>query len=325
MRAPDFWYHGGVLPALLSPLGLGYDAAGRVRRLFADPRRASVPVACVGNLIAGGAGKTPVAIALGVRLANMGRRIHFLCRGYGGRARGPLAVDRRHHDHRVVGDEALLFAEHAPTWVARDRSAGADAAANAGAEVIVLDDGLQNPHLVKDLSLVVVDGGTGFGNGRLIPAGPLRERVPAGLERAQAMILMGNDAHGATRSAIEAGLPVIRAALSPTEESSGLRGQAVLPFAGIGNPGKFFAMLIEMGCRVVARHGFPDHHRYHPDEIMKMVEEAQAKNALLVTTEKDIVRLPREARPLAHAVPIRVVWQDPSQIDELLGRLFAGG
>ena len=190
--------------------------------------------------------------------------------------------------------------------------------------MIVLDDGLQNPYLAKDLSLVVVDGSTGFGNGRLIPAGPLRERVSAGLERSQAMILMGGDTHGAIRSAVEAGVPVIHAALSPTVESSGLRGQAVLPFAGIGNPKKFFAMLDEMGCRVVARHGFPDHHRYHPDEIMKMVDEAQARNALLVTTEKDIVRLPREARPLAHAVRIRVVWQDPSQIDELLGRLFAG-
>lgn len=324
MRAPEFWYDGGLFSSLLSPLGWGYDAAGRIRRLFANPRHAPVPVVCVGNLVAGGAGKTPVAMALGNRLAKMGRRIHFLCRGYGGSVRGPLAVGRRRHDHSAVGDEALLFAEHAPTWVARDRSAGADAAANAGAEVIVLDDGLQNPYLAKDLSLVVVDGSTGFGNGRLIPAGPLRERVPAGLGRAQAMILFGSDTHGATQSATEAGLPIIRATLSPTKGSSGLRGRTVVPFAGIGNPGKFFTMLAEMGCRVVARYGYPDHHRYHPDEIMKMFDEAEDKNALLVTTEKDFVRLPREATLLVHAVRIRVVWQDPSQIDELLSRLFAG-
>ena len=323
VRAPEFWFRGGIVPALLSPLGWGYDAAGRARRFIADARRVSVPVVCVGNIVAGGAGKTPVAIALGQRLTAKGRRVHFLCRGYGGKARGPLAVDRRRHDHRMVGDEALLLAERGPTWIARDRAAGADAAANAGADVIVLDDGLQNPSLIKDLSLVVVDGGTGFGNGLVIPAGPLRERISPGLDRAQAMILLGKDTHGAAQLALKAGLPVIRGRLSPTTDSSGLRGQAVLPFAGIGHPCKFFTMLNDMGCRVVARHGFPDHYRYHPDEIMKMVDEAQAKKALLVTTEKDFVRLPLEAQPLVHAVRIQVAWQDTSQIDGLLGQLFA--
>ena len=319
MRAPEFWYRDGLVSALLSPLGWSYGVAGRARRLFAEPRRASVPVVCVGNLVAGGTGKTPVVIALGQRLADQGRRVHFLCRGYGGRVQGPVAVDRRRHDYHDVGDEALLLADVAPTLVARDRAAGAAAAASA--DVIVLDDGFQNPHIAKDLSLVVVDGSTGFGNGRLIPAGPLREPVARGLRRADALVLIGSDECGVGQSANGEGLPVIGADIAPTQKSFGLRGQAVLPFAGIGHPRKFFAMLASMGCRIVGRHEFSDHHGYHPDEIMPMVEEAQAANALLVTTRKDYVRLPSEARPLVHTVDVRVAWEDPSQIDGFLLRL----
>ena len=197
MRAPDFWRRGGgPLGAVLTPLGWGYGLATRLRLAMANPFKASVPVLCVGNLIAGGAGKTPVTLSLGRRLMDQGRKVHFLSRGYGGRRAGPLRVDPDHHGAREVGDEALLLARCAPAWVARDRPGGCRAAIAGGARAIIMDDGFQNPYLAKDVSLLVVDGAYGFGNGRVMPAGPLREPVEAGLARADALVLIGADGAG---------------------------------------------------------------------------------------------------------------------------------
>ncbi len=178
MRAPEFWQSDGALARLLAPLGAAYGLAGRLRRARARPAACGVPVVCIGNLVAGGAGKTPVALAVAGRLQDQGRAVQLLTRGYGGRARGPLRVEPGRQGAAEVGDEALLLAARAPTWVARDRAAGAAAAVAAGAEVLVMDDGFQNPALAKDLSLLVVDGASGFGNGRVMPAGPARRRSP---------------------------------------------------------------------------------------------------------------------------------------------------
>ena len=303
MRAPEFWRRGGFAPTLLAPLAWGFDAAGRVQRSVMRPWRSPVPIVCVGNLVAGGAGKTPVALAIGARLRQLGRQVHFLIRGYGGQARGPLRVEADRHSAGEVGDEALLLARVAPTWVARDRSAGARAAAAAGAEVVVMDDGHQNASLVKDLSLVVVDAGYGFGNGRVIPAGPLRETVSAGLSRADAIVLVGPGNGGPGNGGIDdrlagSGVAVLHVALEPTPDSMDIAGKPVVAFAGIGRPEKMFATLGAMGCHVVGRHAFADHHRYRGEEIMAIAEEAATKGATLVTTEKDFVRLPAEARPM---------------------------
>ncbi len=323
MRAPEFWQRGGVVPALLAPVAWGFDLAGQARRLAVRPRRAPVPVVCIGNLVAGGAGKTPVALAVGARLRELGRGVHFLTRGYGGRAHGPLRVDPARHGAGDVGDEALLLATAAPTWVARDRPAGAFAAAHAGAEVVVMDDGFQNPALAKDLSLVVVDGAYGLGNARVIPAGPLREEATRGLARAEAVVLVGDDVAGLVPRLADSGVTLLRAALDPTPESMRLAGKAVLAFAGIGRPEKMFATLSAMGCRMVGRIAFPDHHRYTPDQIMTTVEEAAAKQALPVTTEKDLARLPAEARSMVEVLGVGLVWRDIQVLDGLLARLFA--
>ena len=200
MRAPEFWAGDGLGARLLDPLGRLYGQACRLRRRCTTPRRAPLPTICVGNLTVGGAGKTPVAIALAERLLAAGERPHLVTRGYGGRARGPLRVEPARHDARLVGDEALLLAEVAPTSLARDRLAGAHAAAHAGASLVILDDGFQNPSLATDLALVVIDGTYGFGNRRLLPAGPLREPVADGLRRADAAIRLGADAANVERS-----------------------------------------------------------------------------------------------------------------------------
>jgi tetraacyldisaccharide 4'-kinase len=317
MKAPAFWYAPpGLAARLLSPAGSLFAALGRGRITSARPVHPGVPVICIGNLVAGGAGKTPVALA--VADAMPGRRVHFLTRGYGGRERGPLKVDPALHASDDVGDEALLLAAARPTWVARDRIAGATAAAAAGAEAIVMDDGFQNPHLAKDLSILVVDGGAGFGNGHVIPAGPLREPVESGLARADAVVVLGHDDSGV--AALIAGrLPVLPAHLTPARNvADTLRGRRIVAFAGIGRPAKFFATLEDLGAILVDRLAFADHHPYSPDEIMRLVEHADRLGAVPVTTAKDAVRLPDDARAMVHVLPVSVTWDDPGAIRHLL-------
>ncbi len=332
MRAPEFWRDGhGVAPLLLAPFARVYEAAGAARRALVRPLKAPVPVICVGNLVAGGAGKTPVALALGAYLKELGQEVHFLTRGYGARERGPIRVDPSRHDVRDVADEALLLAGRAPTWVARDRVAGAIAAAGAGARIIVMDDGFQNPTLVKDISFLVVDGASGFGNGRIIPAGPLRESVAAGLRRCSAVVLIGEDRRGvAARIDGEArghggAVPVLRARLAPGPETAELSGRRVVAFAGIGRPEKFFATLAEIGCTIAARHGFGDHHLYTPDEIMGICEQAHALGAVPVTTRKDLVRLPEAARPMVKVLSVDLRWQDEEALASILGPVVTDG
>ena len=327
MRPPEFWQHDGGAGRLLAPLGAVYAAAGRWRRRHQAPFDPGVPVVCVGNVTAGGTGKTPAALALAALLAEGGRRVAFVSRGHGGRERGPLSVDPARHDAAAVGDEPLLLAARAPTWIARDRAAGARAAAAAGADVIVLDDGHQNASLVKRLSLLVVDAGYGIGNGRVHPAGPLREPWQEGLERADALLLVG-PADGeppAPLPALPADLPVLRARLEPLPDAMALAGQRVLAFAGIGRPAKFFATLRGLGAEIAAAHAFADHHRFAPERIMALVEEAHALGAVPVTTEKDHVRLPAEARAMVRPVRVELVFRAPDRVAGLLARALGDG
>lgn len=325
MRTPDFWYRPAGLAAwTLAPLGALYGLAGRLRMARGTPHKAGVPVLCVGNLVAGGAGKTPVCIAVAEALRARGVTAQFLTRGHGGRQRGPLPVDPARHGADDVGDEALLLAAHAPCWVARDRAAGARAAESAGAQAIVMDDGFQNPGLAKDCALVVVDGGVGFGNGRLVPAGPLREPVTRGLARADAVVVMGEDRAGVERL-VNGALPVLHARLEPAEEARDLSGRAVLAFAGIGRPEKFFATLEALGAHLKERVGFADHHPYRREEIMALVDRAAGLGATPVTTAKDAARLPAALRPLVRVVPVRAVWREPARLDRLLDTVLTRG
>ncbi|WP_343713134.1 tetraacyldisaccharide 4'-kinase [Inquilinus sp.] len=321
MKTPGFWYRPQATPAawLLAPAGALYDVASRLRRAWVSPQRAPVPVVCVGNLVAGGAGKTPVALALGRRFREIAVEAHFLSRGHGGSLAGPVRVDPDRHSAAEVGDEPLLLARAGPAWISRDRPAGARAAAAAGARLILMDDGFQNPSLAKDLSLLVVDGGSGFGNGLILPAGPLREKPADGLKRADALVVMGADRAGIADLAARHGLPALGARLVPVaEDAARLRGRKVLAFAGIGRPGKFFATLAELGAELAGAIPFPDHHAYTPDEVMRLVETAQERQAVPVTTEKDLVRLPPEARPMVEALRVELAWDNPAAVDAVL-------
>ncbi|MEJ0017913.1 MAG: tetraacyldisaccharide 4'-kinase [Acetobacteraceae bacterium] len=318
-RAPRFWDHGDrlsrPLSALLSPLG-AITAAATAARVARPGWRPPVPVICCGNVTIGGAGKTTVALDLGGRLVAAGRAVHFLLRGYGGAIRTTHRVTAQ-DAAADVGDEALLLAEVAPTWVGGDRAASARAAVAAGAEVLVMDDGLQNPGLHKDLSLLVVDGASGFGNGSVLPAGPLREPVAACAARCQAVVLIGADRTGA---AAATGLPVLRASLRPAPGIGEWVQRPVLAFAGIARPGKFFAMLEAAGVRLAGTAPFPDHHAYTEPELRGLAETAARLGATPVTTPKDAVRLPPAWRDRVGVVGVSLAWEDADAVDALLAR-----
>jgi tetraacyldisaccharide 4'-kinase len=317
---PDFWARHGLAQAALEPLAWANAAAGAARRALARPWRASVPVLCVGNVVAGGAGKTPVAMSLARLLARSGARPYLLSRGYGGARVGPLLVDRARHSVAEVGDEALLLAAAAPAIVSRDRVAGARAAIASGARFIVMDDGFQNPGLAKDLSFLVVDGAYGFGNGSLIPAGPLRESVASALARTDWVVRMGDDEAGV--AARLQGKRVLAADLVPV--AGGVPAGPLVAFAGIGRPQKFFRTIADAGGQLVARHGFPDHHPYAEAELARLAAEADGAGARLVTTAKDAVRLPPSWRARVAVLEVEVRWRDEADLAALLAPLLDG-
>lgn len=318
IAAPSFWAHDGALARALAPLSAIGSAvtAHRVARLGWN---APVPVVCCGNVNVGGAGKTTLVLDLAHRLAN--RSVHILLRGYGGTARGVHRVIPN-DPASLVGDEALLLERVAPTWTGADRAASARAALRAGAEILLMDDGLQNPTLSKTFSILVIDGRTGFGNGRVLPAGPLREPVAAAAARCKAAVLIGPDMTGAT-SRLPPTLPVLHADLVQDPSIEALAGRKTVAFAGIARPGKFFDPLRQAGAILLAARSFPDHHTYTHRELHELVRQARDQNAMLVTTPKDAVRLPRAIREQVTVIGVGLKWCDPGEIDQLLEKIVA--
>jgi len=330
-REPDFWWQPGT-GLLLTPLSAIY---GTVAGLRMQPRgeRVGLPVICLGNLTVGGAGKTPAAIAVAQILNASQQRPFFLSRGYGGRLAGPVRVNPSIHRAGDVGDEPLLLAQVAPTVVARDRAAGARFAQFAGASAIVMDDGLQNSSLAKDLTIIVVDGRRGIGNGHMIPAGPLRAPLGLQLEKAQALIVVGPP-DGATRvldRASARGMRIFHAMLEPDRGViAAIGARKVLAFAGIGSPAKFFATLIAAGIDIGERAEFPDHHPYTATEAQSLIARAQAKGLLLLTTEKDLMRLAGAPQletlaSRASTLPVRLAIKEADAFRELILKTMKRG
>jgi tetraacyldisaccharide 4'-kinase len=324
MQTPEFWHIDCAAARVFTPLGWMYAAIGRWRRALAKPYRAAVPVICVGNVVAGGAGKTPVCLALAAWFKQNQAVPVFLGHGYGGLYGGPLVVDAHAHTAMQVGDEALLLTRSGVTIIGEDRASAARLAEGEGPDVLIMDDGFQNPYLHKNLSLLVVDGEYGLGNGRLIPAGPLREKLADALARADAIVFYGQDRHG-LRAQIPSTKPVLSARLVPdAAQIEKLRGKKLLAFAGIGRPQKFYDLLRQQGLTILASFDFPDHHIFHASEILLLQERAQAEQAVLVTTEKDWVRLDPPLREAVVPVRVQLEWQDPALLLPLLTPLLPG-
>ena len=323
MREPAFWYRPRSLPSYaLWPLGALYGAITE-RRMLRQGADAGIPVICVGNYHVGGAGKTPTVLALTKLLRELGETPVVLSRGYGGRLQGPVMVDRTRHTAADIGDEPLMMARDVPVAVARDRLDGVALAKSQGATVILMDDGFQNPRLLKDASLIVIDSERGLGNGQVFPAGPLRAPLKAQLERTDALVLIG-DGRAANEVAAELAKrdkPELRARLKPDAASlAQLFGKNVLAFAGIGDPERFFRTLRVSGIEVARTRPFADHHMFSREEIAALAADAEREQLTLVTTEKDFARLRGSEGVPDGIVPfaVQLEFDDPAKLRQLI-------
>lgn len=313
MKTPSFWKDKNLISTLLLPLGWGYSAATALRMKFHPAQRVKIPVICIGNITAGGTGKTPTAITIAKLLQKHGKNPFFVSRGYGGTLQGVLLKKDSTFTAKEVGDEPLILAQTAPVAIHHNRFNAALIAMHHGADCIIMDDGFQNPTLYKDISLLVIDGGFGFGNMRPVPAGPLRENLKRGLNRAQAAIIIGED-----KNKIEnkiKSLPIIKAKIKPIIPNT--NNKNIIAFAGIGRPEKFYNSLRDCGLKIINTHDFPDHHFYSHEELEKIIKEAKDKEAEIYTTSKDMVKIPAILKHNFKVLEIEIEFAD-NKITELL-------
>ncbi|MDA0362017.1 MAG: tetraacyldisaccharide 4'-kinase [Proteobacteria bacterium] len=326
MKAPSFWYKDpGLLAGLLLPLTFIYKFLTLLKRATSKPYRATVPVICIGNLTVGGTGKTPTVIALAQRLITQGYNPSIVSRGYGGSQKGPLKVNEQIHKFNDVGDEPLLLSSIAPTWVAKNRRLGIIAAVKQGANIILLDDGFQNKKIYKDISIVTVDAYRGFGNGLLLPAGPLREPIYSGLSTANFLISIGDDEshkNFINKLSLERTPTIISGRLAPIKTGMDWENLSVFAFAGIGNPEKFFLNLRNLGAKVVNTIALSDHQIFDKKLLLRLETESSEINAQLVTTEKDAIRLPHEFRKKVLSLPVRLEISSWAEIEKLVEKLI---
>jgi len=300
---------------MLLPFSYFYYLGYLTRQQYAHPVKLSVPVICIGNLTAGGAGKTPIALYIGELLKEKNIKAFYISRGYGGSQKTPLVVDAHKHSAKKVGDEPLLLAQVLPTVVGKNRVETAKFAVAQGAEMIVMDDGFQNPTLHKDLSLIVVDRRLSFGNEKMLPAGPLREPVKAGLKRADAVVLIN------PANFIPTCLPDINVLLArskPAKSMLQLAGKKIVAFCGIAHPQKFYTMLKNAGAEIVEKKSFSDHYDYKASELKKLQAEAKKHDAILVTTSKDAARLPEKLKTEIHIAEMELLFENKQKLEEMI-------
>ncbi len=313
MKTPNYWKDKNLYSYILSPLGSIYQLATAINLALKKTKSVDKKVICIGNLTAGGTGKTPVAISIAKILKQMGKKPFFVSRGYGGILKN-IMVDKNKHSAKEVGDEPLLLSAQAPVAINPNRYEGAKLAIANGADIIIMDDGFQNPTLKKDLSFLVFDGNFGYGNGKCIPAGPLRESLKHGLKRAQAIMIIGEDKHNLTEEFKN--LPIFKGQIAPIIDK--VPSKPVIAFAGIGRPEKFYTSLRICGFKIYQTEDYPDHHQYSRDELQKLIKKAEQNNCLLYTTTKDYVKIPPDLAKYFHVLEIAIQWEDEEKLKDFL-------
>jgi len=331
-KTPKFWYRTQDTPMplaerILAPFSVLYGMLYHLHQRTKTRYKSDIPVICLGNLVAGGTGKTPTAVALLglITQHKLAKTPFFLSRGYGGAEMGPILVDPKIHTAWDVGDEPLILAQYAPVIVAKDRAEGVKLARAKQADVIIMDDGLQNPGIAKDLRLLVINGEMGFGNGKLLPAGPLRQPLYQGLGKADGYILIGEDTRGIS-PLLHKTKPITHARIAPSGTARPDKAARYLAFAGLGYPDKFFNFLKkDMTLDIVECLRFADHYPYADTDITALKDKAKALNARLITTEKDLMRIPSQARTDIETIQIETLFDEPEALASLLKTVLKSG
>lgn len=320
MKTPRFWHNNGLLAQIVLPLSVIYFLAKRIKFKKITPQKFNLKIICIGNVVAGGAGKTPTAIAVKKILQKNypQAKIAFVSKGYKGRISEPTLVDKAIHTTQDVGDEAILLASTGNAIIGKDRFEAIKFAENLGYEIVILDDGLHDDRIIKDKSFVVIDGKYGFGNGLLFPAGPMRDRLDFAVNNADEIILIGKDEKNSfvkIKHATRKNYHALQANIKNTNELS--KDLNFIAFAGIGRPSKFYDTLNEMGLKIIQTVDFADHHNYSEEDISYLKDLAKINNAKLVTTEKDFVKLPTDFQLEVDCLKIEIVFED-ERISEVL-------
>ena len=316
MKAPQFWYEPNTWKAkFLYPLGYFYNLLTLLRGKLAKPQSYSCLTICIGNLNVGGTGKTPTTIALAQHFLKKGLQVHVVSRGYKGKFDGTFLVDPQKHKSDEVGDEPLLMSEFVSVWVSNKRKNGIAAAENAGAQIVLLDDGFQDPSFHKDFSLIVVDGEKGFGNKKCMPAGPLRENIVQGFKRADALVIVGQRIY--KFDTFPTHLKIIHSTLKPIETGMNWKEGKYLAFAGIADPSKFFKTLRSLGANLIDCVALSDHQNLDGQVLKRLERKANSAHAQLVTTEKDAVRLSNTYRKKVLSLPVRIEFDDKNELENL--------
>ena len=321
LKAPKFWYlkKDTYLSSSLFPLSLLFRLGTKLRSLFSKEKQSELPIICIGNIVVGGAGKTPVSLKIGQMLIEAGYSPHFVSKGYAGLEKNNTLIETWHSPKRV-GDESILLAEVAPTWVGVDRNRSFNLAKDKGADCIVMDDGFQNPTIKKDFSIIVINGEQEFGNKRVIPSGPLRESINRGLTRTNLIIVIGKISNE-IKEKIPSHIPIIYSSFAINNENKTFKGQKILAFAGIAYPEKFFNSLRDQGAKLVKEIIYPDHHIYDENDLLNLAEIANKTQSILVTTKKDFVRIPKSYRSLVNTLEGKIEFEDENLLLEILSNV----
>jgi tetraacyldisaccharide 4'-kinase len=318
LKAPKFWYlkKDTFLSRILYPLSLVFRLGTKIRNITNHTQKSILPTLCIGNIVVGGAGKTPVAISIGKMLIKSGYNPHFISKGYAGIIKTNTLVESW-HSPKSAGDEPLLLSEIAPTWIGINRNKSIILASEKGADCIIMDDGFQNPTIHKDFSIIVINSSQEFGNKRVMPSGPLRESIRRGLSRTNLVVVIGNIT-SYLKETIPDHIPIIQANFIISNKNNIFKGQKITAFAGIAYPEKFFTSLREQGAKIVKEVIFPDHHIFDENDLLSLAEIANKTKSILVSTQKDFVRIPRAYRSLVNTLDGEIFFDNEGLIKEIL-------
>ena len=322
LKAPKFWYNKGdtIYSSVLYPFSLLFRIGTKLRNVFSVEKPSQIPTICVGNIVVGGAGKTPVSMKICKMLTDAGYKPHFISKGYASTIKESTLVEPW-HSPISVGDESLLLSEIASTWIGVNRTKSSHLAKKNGADCLIMDDGFQNPTIGKDFSIVVVDGEQEFGNKRVMPSGPLRESIHRGLSRTNVIVVIG-EINDALKKLIPSTIPVFKAKFEIKKDNEIYKGKNVIAFAGIAYPNKFFITLEAQGARVIESVSYPDHYIYNENDLLSLAEIANKTKSILVTTRKDFVRIPKSYRPLISTLDGEIVFEKEGTLTELLSNVL---